>query len=135
MMKNIDHIECVMTLECNEHSLISTVTLTNTQKRSYFIDTLLLPQKKMKKRLFSVLDKTGEPVPYLGVLMKPVQNIESFYELGSGCSVTIDVELNKYYQIKSGKSYTVRYSAYNSLHPSCNEIHKITSDFVTMMCD
>ncbi|GMV29015.1 MAG: hypothetical protein AMXMBFR59_11400 [Rhodanobacteraceae bacterium] len=68
------------------------------------------PVDGVNNDLFSV-SQNGEPVAYIGRLVKRSAPTDKDYvELAPGQSITVDVDLSAYYDMRKGGQYTVRYA-------------------------
>jgi peptidyl-Lys metalloendopeptidase len=84
-------------------------SLSNTTASSVQVLRWQTPLDGVNNEMFSVT-QNGEPVAYVGRMVKRGTPTEKDYiELAPGQSLTVDVDLSAYYDMRKGGQFTVRY--------------------------
>jgi len=86
------------------------VTITNPNEPSIRVLKWFTPLEGVERPLFTIT-RDGEPVTYLGVVVKrPAPTEQGYITLPAGESLTSDVNLSVYYDLSVSGNYEVRYN-------------------------
>jgi hypothetical protein len=122
-----------LSVEVKEDELEATLLFINNTSTKLYLDGMTLCwDNSIKRNMFTITDQKSKEVDYIEAIRNRVIRSEDFVQIEAGEQFKSCVNINKAYNVKKGKRYSIQYSTYNpsSYDPNDDVLIKMESNKV-----
>lgn len=120
-----------LSLEEDQSNLVAHLTFTNNTDHDIYLDQQTICfETELQRNLFLICNDRNRKIDYTGMMVKRDVEPEDFIVLPAGQKQDTSVIIDKGYELKRGKKYSIQYVAFNPSYLELQGLMKMESNKV-----